>query len=120
MSLLLFKSEIIDNKLSSLRLGQGGWQDFHENQLPPLDYSKLDLTSPRQQFYSYILGFEEELDFPTFWQSVSSQPWSPNLSAAGRRLLFAQNRMGGSHDEDTLVDLIIAFEALVVKKKRAG
>ena len=120
-SLLLFKPDIeMDGELPSLRLEYGGYQPVEGTQLPSLNYGELDLTTPRQQQCSYILGIDKVRDFRVFWNSLSSKPWLPNVFAAGYRLLLAQNRMGHNRDEDRLIDFIIAFEALVVRKYERG
>ena len=42
--------------------------------------------------------------------------WTPNVMWAARRLLRAQHRLGEEQD-DKLIDLVIALEALVLNKK---
>lgn len=47
---------------------------------------------------------------------MTTNPWPPNLMWAARRLLRAQHRVGEEQD-DKLIDLVIALEALLLNKK---
>ena len=60
--------------------------------------------------------------FIKFWAKLTENEWPHNLLAASKRLLRAQHRTFFDL-EDKLIDMIIAFEALIIgkyeKKKRS-
>jgi hypothetical protein len=119
--LLLFKMDpVSSDQLPWFILGErGSSSDFPNATLPPLDYSDLEGISGKRAdpWLRFVLLPGEEDEFRKSWIDGTKSPWPPSLRAAGRRLLRAQSRFGHYRDADRLIDLVIAFEALVIKKK---
>jgi hypothetical protein len=91
----------------------------YSGRLPSLNYGALEeinLLGQSGPLVLYLLGFQEQDPFLKFWTKMTSNVWTPNLMWAARRLLRAQHRVGEEQD-DKLIDLVIALEALVLSKK---
>jgi len=124
-SLLMFKSDLVRNELPSfVQADFGSSQVTQLSALPPINRRDLEYLSTAKSgagmWLSYVLDPGEDTQFMKFWATMASAHWPQNLTAAGRRLIRAQQRRGFHRDEDRLVDLMVAFEALVLNKYEYG
>ena len=116
----MFKPDFIGNNelswfvQSDFRRAQTAWTST----LPTINSSDLEPLSltGRGGWLQYVLDPGESATFSQFWAVMTSANWPEYLRAAARRLIRAQGRRGFERDEDRLVDLVIGFEALVLKK----
>lgn len=120
-ALLVFKPELtmLSNELEWFFLQHGGSRSVIEAELAPMGSLGPLEEYPfggYPRYPRYVLKIGERDDFISLWKSLVAQSWSPNLQAAARRLIQAHRRSGDHFDEDRLVDLTIAYEALLVKK----
>ncbi len=115
--LLLYKVNLIEpEKIPTFELGYRGTSGhIQSNQLPEVKNVNLELRIPRKSF-SYVLSEADIDSFVEFWTELTGNEWHRNLLAASRRLLKAQHRTFFDLD-DKLIDMIIAFEALIIRKK---
>jgi hypothetical protein len=112
--LLLFKPDPkLDNRLSSFETEYGGGGNTPNSSLPVL--ASEELERGKSSFPSYFLQATELDDFKKFWLRLTPSAWHRTLMATSRRLLRSQARVGRESSEDRLVDLMTAFEALILE-----
>jgi len=122
--LLMFKPSPFGNDLSWFE--QADFESAHLTQLTALPAinpkEDLEQLNPAKHgmWLMYVLDAGEDKLFLNFWTAMTSADWPKNLTAAAQRLIRAQRRRGFDRDEDRLIDLIIAFEALVLNKNEHG
>jgi len=116
--LLLFKpNEDSNNKLASFETEYGGGGTTPNSTLPAISKTELDFGAasyPRYSLKSTDFG-----EFKYFWTQSTANPWHQTFSSTGRRLLRLQARVGTDSDEDRLIDVMTAFEAMILDGEHA-
>jgi hypothetical protein len=112
--LLLFRRETDDGNLPTFSTEFGGKGALGSAQLPPID--RGDIDPGHNKYPGYFLRANELKPFLVFWSNSTSGVWHANLVPASRRLIRMQSRRGTDSLEDRLIDSMIAFEALLLKR----
>ena len=119
--LLMFKLDSEHSKeLPTIGLEKFSWDAGPDN-LPPLPRKEdLEICKLLDREGLYHLDIGESDSFIRFWSELTKNDWHPNLKAAARRLIMAQSRSAEGIYEDRLIDMVIAFDTLVLRKKEHG
>lgn len=113
--LLLFKRKFNGEGLPSFSTEFGGKGTLESLELPTIHNDEVDLGHCK--YPRYFLYSNELKSFTTFWSNLTNRPWHANLGPASRRLIRMQGRFGTDSYEDRLIDSMIAFEALLLRKE---
>lgn len=113
--LLLFKREPKEGALPTFSIEFGGKGNLESGELQQIHTNQVD--QGHNQYSGYFLSANELPSFTTFWNASTSVKWHDTLVVASQRLLRMQSRAGTDSYEDRLIDIMIAFEALVLKRE---
>lgn len=113
--LLLFKKEANGEYLPSFSMEFGGKGSLESLELPTILKDEVD--PGHCQYPRYFLHSNELEPFLIFWSNLTKKIWHANLVPASRRLILMQSRFGTDSLEDRLIDSMIAFEALLLRRE---